>query len=195
MEFLEEELDPTGIVFRDALFFMLLSLVVIIFLLTFMITPAAERKDEAPIRDEIMIEASWPSGTKYDVDLWGMAPDKRPVGWGVFAAGPIMNHERDDRGMINDTSQLNYEVMTVRKREPGEYIVNLHMYNEFKEPLPLPVQVKVLGKGDIGEIYSGEVLLERRKQELTVVRFTLDVDGSLLRDTINNLQFDILSHR
>jgi hypothetical protein len=195
MDFLEEETDPTGIVFRDALFFMLLSLVVVIFLLTFMISPAVERTDQAPIRDEIVIEATWPSGSKYDIDLWGMGPDKRPVGWGVFSAGSIMNHERDDRGTINDTSELNYEVMTIRKREPGEYIINIHLYNDFKEPIPVPVTVKVVGKGDIGVIFSGQVLLERRKQELTVVRFTLDVDGTLLRDSINNLNFSILTHR
>jgi len=97
--------------------------------------------------------------------------------------------------MINDSSSLNYELITVRKREPGEYTVNLHLYNNFGEPLPVPINVKVTGKGDMGEIYSGEVLLERRKQELTVVRFTLDVDGTLMRDTINNLEKSILTHR
>ena len=194
MDFYEEDVDPAGTVFRDMLFLMVLSLVVVIFLLTFLINPI-EKTDEVPMRTEIMVEATWPSGTKYDVDLWAMGPDKRPVGWGVFSAGPILNLERDDRGMINDTSSLNYELITIRKREPGEYIINLHLYNEFKEPLPVPVNVKVTGKGDIGEIFSGEVELVRRKQELTVVRFTLDVDGSLIRDSINNLQYSILAHR
>jgi hypothetical protein len=194
MEFYEEDVDPAVTVFRDMLFLMVLSLVVVIFLLTFLINPV-EKTDDVPMRTEIMVEAMWPSGTKYDVDLWSLGPDKRPVGWGVFSAGPILNLERDDRGVINDTSDINYELITVRKREPGEYIVNLHLYNEFKEPLPVPVNVKVTGKGDIGEIFSGEVLLERRKQELTVVRYTLDVDGSLIRDSINNLQYSILAHR
>jgi hypothetical protein len=194
MEFYEEDVDPAVTVFRDMLFLMVLSLVVVIFLLTFLINPV-EKTDDVPMRTEIMVEAMWPSGTKYDVDLWSMGPDKRPVGWGVFSAGPILNLERDDRGVINDTSNMNYELITVRKREPGEYIINLHLYNEFKEPLPVPVNVKVMGKGDIGEIFSGEVLLERRKQELTVVRYTLDVDGSLIRDSINNLQYSILAHR
>ena len=194
MDFYEEDIDPAGTVFRDMLFLMVLSLVVVIFLLTFLINPI-EKTDEVPMRTEIMVEATWPSGTKYDVDLWAMGPDKRPVGWGVFSAGPVLNLERDDRGMINDTSSLNYELITIRKREPGEYIINLHLYNEFKEPLPVPVNVKVTGKGDIGEIFSGEVELVRRKQELTVVRFTLDVDGSLIRDSINNLQYSILAHR
>src|SRR3989304_5430334 len=173
MDFIEQELDPTGIVFRDALFFMLFSLVVIIFLISFLISSAAEKKDEVTIRNEIVIEASWPTGAKYDIDLWCLGPDKRPVGWGVFSQGSVPNHERDDRGMINDTSDLNYEVTTVRKRVAGEYIVNLHLYNDFKEPMPVPVKVRVIGKGD-GAIFSGDITLERRKQELTVVRFTRD---------------------
>ena len=117
-----------------------------------------------------------------------------PVGWGVFSQGSILNHERDDRGMINDTSDLNYEVTTVRKRVAGEYIVNLHLYNDFKEPMPVPVKVRVIGKGD-GAIFSGDIMLERRKQELTVVRFTLDEEGSVIQDSVSNLQFSILSRR
>jgi hypothetical protein len=194
MEFFEEDVNPADTVFRDLLFLMVLSLVVVIFLLTFLINPI-EKTDEVPMRTEIMIEAMWPSGTKYDIDLWAFGPDKRPVGWGVFAAGPVLNLERDDRGVINDTSDINYELITIRKREPGEYIINLHLYNEFKEPLPVPVNVKVTGKGDIGEIYSGEVLMTKRKEEHTVIRFTLDVDGSLMRDSINELQYSILAHR
>ena len=106
-----------------------------------------------------------------------------------------MNLERDDRGKINDLSVINNEVMTVRSLDPGEYIINLHLYSEFNEPLPVPVNVRVTGKGDMGEIYSGEVLLSRRKEELTVVRFSLDEDGDLIEDSIHNLHKSILSHR
>ena len=124
---------------------------------------------------------------------WG--PMEPPVGWGVFTAGPSLNLERDDRGKINDLSVINNEVMTVRSLDPGEYIINLHLYSEFNEPLPVPVNVRVTGKGDMGEIYSGEVLHSRRREELTVVRFSLDEDGGLIDDSIHNLHKSILSHR
>ena len=186
--------DPAGVAFRDVLFLMVLSLVVVIFLMTFLINPV-KKTDEVPIRTEILIEAFWPSGTSYDVDLWGMGPDGVPVGWGVFTAGPALNLERDDRGKINDAATLNYEMMSIRSRDPGEYTVNLHLYNEFNDPLPVPVKVSVAGKGDIGEIYSGEVLLNRRKHEVTVVRFSLDEDGELIRDSIHNLYKSILAYR
>ena len=193
-EFFEEERDPAGIAFRDVLFLMVFSLVVVIFLLTFLINPI-NNPEEVPLRTEILIEATWPSGTAYDVDLWGMGPDGQPVGWGIFAAGPSLNLERDDRGIINDSSQLNYEWMSIRQLDPGEYVINLHLYSEYKEPLPVPVLVRVTGKGDIGEIYSGEILMKRRKDEITIVRFSLDRDGKLISDSIHNLHKAILAHR
>ena len=194
LDFFSTDSDPAGVSFRDVLFLMVLSLVVVIFLLTLLINPIKKR-NEVPIRTEILIEATWPSDTAYDVDLWGMGPDGTPVGWGIFTAGPSLNLERDDRGKINDLSIINYEVMTVRSLDPGDYTINLHLYSEFNEPLPVPVNVRVTGKGDMGEIYSGEVLLSRRKEELTVVRFSLDEDGDLIEDSIHNLHKSILSHR
>ena len=194
LDFFSTDSDPAGVSFRDVLFLMVLSLVVVIFLLTLLINPIKKR-NEVPIRTEILIEATWPSDTAYDVDLWGMGPDGTPVGWGIFTAGPSLNLERDDRGKINDLSIINYEVMTVRSLDPGDYTINLHLYSAFNEPLPVPVNVRVTGKGDMGEIYSGEVLLSRRKEELTVVRFSLDEDGDLIKDSIHNLHKSILSHR
>jgi hypothetical protein len=193
-DFFEEEYDPAGLAFRDMLFLMVFSLVVVIFLLTFLINPV-QKPDEVPLRTEILIEATWPSGTPPDVDLWGMGPDGIPVGWGVFQAGPSLNLERDDRGEINDNSALNYEWMSIRTRDPGEYTVNLHLYNEYDGILPVPVKLRVTGKGDMGEIFSGEILLKRRKQEVTAVRFALDQNGNLIQDSIHNLYKSILSQR
>ena len=192
--FTDRKNEPAGIAFRDVLFLMVFSLVVVIFLLTFLINPVRKPED-VPMRTQILIEATWPSGTAYDIDLWGMGPDGVPVGWGIYEAGPSLNLERDDRGRINDTSELNYEWMSIRTRDAGEYTVNLHLYNEYREALPVPVKVRITGKGDIGEIYADEVLLNRRKEEVTVARFTLDDDGDLVDDSIHNLYKSIISQR
>ncbi len=190
----DQEHDPAGLAFRDMLFLMVFTLIVVIFLLTFLINPV-RKPDEVPLRTQILIEATWPSGTNYDIDLWGMGPDGVPVGWGVFQAGPSLNLERDDRGKINDSSALNYEWMSIRGREAGEYTINLHLYNEYDGLLPVPVKVRVTGKGDLGEIFTDEILMKRRKEEITVVRFTLDGNGDLIRDSIHNLYKSILSQR
>lgn len=184
-DYLSEFSEVSGTVFRDMLFLMMLGLVAVIFLVTFLINPTA-KKASAPLRSEILIEAMWPTGTRYDVDLWMMGPDGEPVGWGLYAHAPSENLERDDRGTAEDAADINYESITVRTRQPGEYIVNLHMFYPHGESLPVPVFVNVTGKSDLGQIYSGEVMLVRRFQELTVVRFKLDVEGHLVKDSINN---------
>ncbi len=186
--------DSTGTIFRDMLFLMVFSLIVIIFILTFLINPT-NRPEEIPLRTEILIELTWPSGSAHDVDLWAMGPDNIPVGWGLFAAGPSLNLERDDRGKINDNSQLNYEWISIRNLEPGEYVVNVHLYGTYGDTLPVPVKVKITGKGDIGEIFSGEVMLENSKEEITAARFMIDNNKELIPDSVHNLYRSILSLR
>lgn len=193
-EHLYEESDPAGLAFRDMLFLMVLSLVVVIFLLSFLINPV-EHTEDLPARTEIVVEAFWPQGTRYDIDLWGMGPDGVAVGWGAHSAGPLLNLERDDRGIINDASGLNYEIMTVRAREPGEYTINLHLYEPYEEPLPVFVQVMVTATGSMGEIYSGQVELVQHKDEVTAVRFKLGDDGLLVPDSVHDLFKSILMER
>ncbi|MCH8883332.1 MAG: hypothetical protein IIA41_07530, partial [SAR324 cluster bacterium] len=185
------ELDTAGTVFRDMLFLMVLGLVVLIFLVSFLIGPPAKHGQTAQVA-EIVIEAIWPTGTKYDVDLWTMGPDGIPVGWGVHTTTGSLNLERDDRGKREDAAELNYETISVRTREPGEYTVNVHMFHNFGDPLPVPVFVKVTGKHDLGEIFSGQVMLERLRQELTVVRFKLDEHGMLIDGSLNNAYKEVL---
>ena len=191
LDFRIPELDTAGTVFRDMLFLMVLGLVVLIFLISFLIGPPAKHGQTAQVA-EIVIEAIWPTGTNYDVDLWTMGPDGIPVGWGVHTTTGSLNLERDDRGTREDAAQLNYEMISVRSLEPGEYTVNLHMFHHFGDPLPVPVFVTVTGKHDLGEIYSGQVMLERLRQELTVVSFELDQQGMLVDGSLNNAYKEVL---
>ncbi len=191
LDFRNPELDTAGTVFRDMLFLLVLGLVVLIFLISFLIGPPAKHGQTAQVA-EIVIEAIWPTGTKYDVDLWTMGPDGVPVGWGVHTTTGSLNLERDDRGKREDAAELNYEMISVRTREPGEYTVNVHMFHNFGDPLPVPVFVKVTGKHDLGEIFSGQVMLERLRQELTVVRFKLDEHGMLIDGSLNNAYKEVL---
>ena len=186
--------NNTSTVFRDMLFLMVFSLIVIIFILTFLINPV-NKPQEIPLRTEILIEATWPTGAAHDIDLWAMGPDNIPVGWGLFSDGPSLNLERDDRGKINDNSPLNYEWTSIRNLEPGEYIVNIHLYGPYGDDLPVPVTVKITGKGDIGIIYSGEIMLTSNKEEVTVARFTIDNNKKLVQDSIHNLYKSIISLR
>jgi hypothetical protein len=187
--------DSSGVVFRDTLFLMILGMVAVIFLINLLINPESQKEHEIPIKGEIVIQAFWPSGTSYDVDLWVMGPDGVPVGWGQHETTPVLNLERDDRGVINDASDINYEMISVRERLPGEYIVNLHLYSPYSEPLPVPVTVSVVGKDDLGEIYSGVSVITERPREITVVRFSLGEDGLVVNDSLNQDSIAIVPAR
>lgn len=187
--------DGASVVFRDALFLMMLGMVAVIFLINLLINPESDRKQEIPIHGEVVITAFWPSGSSYDVDLWVMGPDKIPVGWGQHETTAAVNLERDDRGEINDASEVNYEMISVRERMPGEYIVNVHLYNPYSEPLPVPVTVNVVGKEDLGEIYSGVSEINERPREITVVRFALGDDGRLVPGSVKHTPINIVPAR
>jgi hypothetical protein len=184
----------SGMAFRDLLLLLVLSLVAIIFMLTFLVNPV-ELSEDLPARAEFLVEAFWPEGSVHDVDLWGLGPDGVPVGWGDHKEGPLLNLERDDRGKADDLSELNYETLTVRTRKPGEYVINLHLYEDFDAPLPVRVKVTVTGTGRAGKFFSNEVLLKRRKEEVTVVRFRLDYDGNVIPESVHNLEKSILRLR
>jgi len=177
--------DAAAVVFRDAMFLMILGMVAVLYLINLLINPKSDRKHEIPIHGEVVIQAFWPSGTAYDVDLWVMGPDKVPVGWGQHETTPAVNLERDDRGQINDASDVNYEMISVRQRLAGEYIVNVHLYSPYSEPMPVPVTVTVVGKEDLGEIYSGVSVINERPREVTAVRFALGEDGKLVPGSVN----------
>ena len=46
--------------------------------------------------------------------------------------------------------------------------------------------VKVNGRGDMGEIFSGQAILDRHYREITVLRFSLDEEGALIEGSLNN---------
>ena len=99
-----------------------------------------------------------------------------------------MHLDRDDRGQVNDTinvngeeiqNPLNQEVVTIRGVVPGEYVVNVHYYAT-ETQLPLPVTVKVSKVNPALEIvYYGDTLLEKKGVEKTAVRFVIDKSGKV----------------
>ncbi len=119
-----------------------------------------------------------------------------------------MSLARDDLGTSNDTVYdpkgkpiivyRNEEMVTIRGIVPGEYIVNIHWYNKKvavaelgeKNYVPLPVQVQVEKINPYNVVYAREVTLDRKGQETTVVRFTVNEDGSV--DNFNTLYYGIV---
>jgi len=81
---------------------------------------------------------------------------------------------------------LNQEVLTIRGRPPGEYVVNLHYYKT-ENKLPVPVNVYVAEVNPkLKVLHYSTVNLQQEGDEATAVRFTIDANGTV--SNINQLE-------
>jgi hypothetical protein len=136
----------------------------------------------------VIVEIRWPDDLNTDVDLWVRAPGDSPVGYSN-RAGTIFNLLRDDLGLVRDTLSLNYENSYSRGAPPGEYIVNIHLYNDIARAAPIDVIVtaSVRANGGTTHIFTKTVRLSVMGQEVTVNRFTLNDRGVLVKGSTHDM--------
>ena len=183
--------DTGGTVFRDVFMLALVGFVVIVLLLLPHLNPPAEAAKQ-PVNPpgNVVVEARWPDALDSDIDLWVQAPGDVPVGYSN-RGGDIFNLLRDDRGHLNDASELNYEVSYSRGIPGGEYTVNLHFYSSRSE-ITAPVRVKLVvsvkqdDDAPAQQIVASEVSL-RLSDEITAIRFKLNDRGELVPGSVHNL--------
>lgn len=175
-----DELDP----FSDLLFNTLLAFVMLFAIAMIAMNPKA-KSGVIDAKAEFIITVTWPDLNPNDVDTWVQDPAGNLV-WFRAREGGMMHLDRDDRGVSNDTivingqkvvNPLNQEVVTIRGFAPGEYTVNVHYY-ETKNGEPVNVNVSVVKVNPRAEVvFYGSVTLQRKGDEATAVRFTVDRDG------------------
>ncbi len=179
--------DSVGIGFTDLLFNALLGFVVMVVLAFLMINPIA-KTGAVDAKAEFLITLSWPDGRTEDVDLYVEDPAGNLVWFRAREAG-LMHLDRDDLGRSNDVIRiggreivhpLNQEIVAIRGLQPGEYVVNLHLYRTAADARPVPATVKVEKLNPKVEVvFYGEVVLARASEERTAVRFSLRADGDI----------------
>ncbi len=185
----EGEVDP----FYDMLFNILIAFVFCFIIALLAMNPKAKKEGDIPAKAEFIITVSWPDLNPNDIDTY-VEDSNGVMAWFRQREAGLMHLDRDDRGLAGDTinvngkdvvNPLNQEVVTIRGFAPGEYTVNLNYYESKNgEPVDATVSVvKVNPKADV--VYYGTVKLERKGDEKTAVRFTVEPDGSV-RD-INTL--------
>lgn len=174
--------DPfTDLLFNALLGFTFLFLVAIMFM-----NPEAKTGIIDP-KAEYILTITWEDNSPDDVDVWVEDPDGQIVWFRTPEAG-LLHLDRDDRGLVNDTitingeevqNPLNQEVVTLRGVVQGEYVVNLHYYaSETGNPVDVNVRLaKVNPKLEI--VYYGTVIMEKRGDEETAVRFSIGRDGNI----------------
>lgn len=176
-----------GVGFTDLLFNALLGFVVMFVLAFLMINPIA-RTGAVDAKAEFLITLSWPDGRSEDVDLYVEDPAGNLVWFRAREAG-LMHLDRDDLGRSNDVIRiggreivhpLNQEIVSIRGVQPGEYVVNLHLYRAAADPQPVPATIKVEKLNPRVEVvFYGEVVLSRPSEERTAVRFSVRADGDV----------------
>jgi len=176
------KVDPfIDLLFNTLMGFSFLFLVALLF-----INPVAN-KAKVDKQAEYIITATWPQNLADDIDLWMRGPTGRTVSYLAKEAG-WLNLERDDRGELNDTLvidgkkeiyPINQEVITIRKRFTGEYIVNLYYYTaKSKKPVPVDIRIDRINP-KYETVYRDTVNLKGQDQETTAVRFTIKEDGGI----------------
>jgi hypothetical protein len=175
-----DELDP----FSDLLFNTLLAFVMLFAIAMIAMNPKA-KTGVIDAKAEFIVTVTWPDMDPNDLDTWVQDPGGNLV-WFRAREGGMMHLDRDDRGLANDTivingqqvvNPLNQEVVTVRGFAPGEYTVNVHYYDT-KNGKPVAAKVSVVKVNPRAEVvYYGELSLQRKGDEGTAVRFTVDRDG------------------
>lgn len=113
-----------------------------------------------------------------------------------------MHLDRDDLGLGNDVMEVagkkvvnpvNQEIVSIRGIASGEYVVNLHLYRDDRgQSVPVKVKVEKLNP-KVELVYYGDVILKRRGDERTAVRFSVTSDGRV--HDVNRLTKAIVPYR
>lgn len=183
------DIDP----FTDLLFNALLTFTFLFLIALLLLNPPAKTGIIDP-KAEFLITVSWPDHNPNDIDVWASGPDNKKV-WYKRTQDGLMHLDRDDRGLANDKqvingkeiiNPLNQEVLTIRGRPPGEYIVNVHYFkSENKEKVPVTVYLAEVNPV-MKVLHYHTAVLESEGDEKTAVRFTLTPSGTVTN--INQLQ-------
>jgi len=183
------DIDP----FTDLLFNALLTFTFLFLIALLLLNPPAKTGIIDP-KAEFLITVSWPDGDPNDIDVWATGPNGKKV-WYKRTQDGLMHLDRDDRGLANDKqvvngkeviNPLNQEVLTLRGRPPGEYIINVHYFKtENQAEVPVTVYLAEVNP-QMKVLHYHTSLLAKEGDEATAIRFTLTPSGKVTN--INQLQ-------
>jgi len=183
--------------FTDLLFNILLGFTFLFFITILFINPIS-KLGNVNLKAEYIITVDWQDNLPDDVDIWVQDPNGEIVSYLKKDAG-WLHLDRDDQGIINDVViinnkeviyPINREVVTLRGIIPGEYVVNLYLYeHKSKEPVEAKIIIEKVNPS-LKLVYFNNTVLEAKDTELTIARFNLDSKGDF---AIGSLQKEILT--
>ena len=200
-----DEENPVGS--QDVLWKLVGVLLVLLFAEWLQIKAITEAQTNLQKKAEFAITSEWNKDLDCDVDLWVRDPLDNIVSFQSRENG-LMNLERDDLGHTNDSVTLgdgkviknpeNKEYVFIRGIVPGEYTVNIHLYNcmpdmfvntgesKIKKGTPLINPFEVIVKLDkmnpqLKSITQEKIILSSYFQEKTAFEFSLDMLGNVIK--------------
>ena len=171
--------------FTDLIFNILLGFVLLFFISILFINPIT-KLGNVNLKAEYIITIDWPDNLPDDIDLWVRDPNGEIVSYLNKDAG-WLHLDRDDRGIINDRVKigdqelvypLNREVVTLRGLIPGEYTVNVFLYeHESKRPVDVKLTIEKVNPS-LRLVYFNSISLPSKDTEITIARFNLNQKGN-----------------
>jgi len=174
--------------FLDLLFNCLVGFV-FLFVVAFLLIKPDVKDASIKTKAEYVITMTWPLEDFNDVDIWLMDPATNLISFKSQEAG-LAHLDRDDLGRSNDTFILpdgrvisypyNQEILTIRGIIPGEWVLNVHMYNNnTKQPSDVTIRIDKLNPKVI-TVFNETIVLTGQWAEETVLRFTMTIKGDMI---------------
>ena len=180
--------------FNDIVLLLSAGFVVLFIMALIYVNPVAKIANiKKPIT--ALITVTWPDESAADVDIWVMSPDGTITNYMVKnpKQSPI-SLDRDDLGSSNDTFfvdgepvvlRKNYETVSFRFMQPGDYVSTIHYYNnisELEDGAIIPVNVRLESFDPSYKLkYETKtpIMLSYIKQEVIAVRWSVDHKGNI----------------
>ena len=179
--------------FTDLLFNTLLGFTFLFFITVLFINPIS-KIGNVNMKAEYIVTVDWKDSLPDDIDLWVKDPNGEIVSYLKKDAG-WLHLDRDDQGIVNDKViidgketiyPINREVVTLRGIIPGNYTVNLYMYdNKSLEPVNAKITIEKVNP-TLKLVFFDNVILKSKDTELTVVKFRLDSSGNFTHTLTDN---------
>ncbi|MBI2801982.1 MAG: hypothetical protein HYX63_17170 [Gammaproteobacteria bacterium] len=182
-----------------AVLFKIIQAITFLFVLAVLFMNPVSKQGIIDPKAEYIITVAWPDKNPNDIDTYVEDPAGNLIDFASPAAG-LIHLDRDDRGNLNDTlningkiieNPLNQEITTIRGVVPGEYVINIHYYaTEDNKAVPVTVRVdKVNPKLEV--LYYDTLTLEHKDDEKTAIRFTVLGNGAVTN--INHIPKSLVS--
>ena len=174
--------------FLDLLFNTLVGFV-FLFIIAFLLINPSIKKADIKTKAEFVITVTWSDNSQDDVDTWLQDPAGNVLHFRQRDVG-LAHLDRDDLGKINDTIILedgrrveyphNQELTTIRGFLPGEWVLNVHMYNK-RDANPILVEVRIDKLNPkVETVFYKKVVMKTRWEEITVTRFVMTNQGDII---------------